>query len=112
MPAEPEPPPDPWRQFSKLRPALHGLLYGLPAVCFPAAAGLLGGPGGVSALLMSLLVSWSTSQALAYLGYLRLGRTDAGQAQQLLRAGLRGRARDTRARHGEVPLWSGTRTSE
>ena len=87
-PAEPEPPPDPWRQFSKLRPALHGLLYGLPAVCFPAAAGLLGGPGGVSALLMSLLVSWLTSQALAYLGYLRLGRTDAGQAQQLLRAGL------------------------
>jgi len=87
-PAEPELPADPWSQFSKLRPALHGLLYGLPAVCFPAAAGLLVGAGGVTALVVSLLVSWSTSQALAYLGYLRLGRTDAAQAQQLLRAGL------------------------
>ena len=87
-PAEPEPPPDPWRDFSKFRPALHGLLYGLPAVCFPAAAGLLAGPGGVSALVVSLLVSWWTSQALAYLGYLRLGRTDAGQAQRVLRAGM------------------------
>ena len=28
-PTEPEPAPDPWR-VSKLRPALHGLLYGLP----------------------------------------------------------------------------------
>ena len=87
-PAEPEPPLDPWRDVSKFRPALHGLLYGLPAVCFPAAAGLLIGPGAVIALVVSLLVSWSTSQALAYLGYLRLGRTDTGQAQQLLRAGL------------------------
>ncbi len=87
-PSEPEPPPDPWRDFSKFRPALHGLLYGLPAVCFPAATKLLAGPGGVSALIVSLLVSWSTSQALAYLGYLRLGRTDAGQAQRVLRAGL------------------------
>ena len=87
-PAEPEPPLDPWRDVSKFRPALHGLLYGLPAVCFPAAAGLLIGPGAVIALVVSLLVSWSTSQALAYLGYLRLGRTDSGQAQQVLRAGL------------------------
>ena len=87
-PVEPEPPLDPWRDVSKFRPALHGLLYGLPAVCFPAAAGLLIGPGAVIALVVSLLVSWSTSQALAYLGYLRLGRTDAGQAQQVLRAGL------------------------
>ena len=87
-PAEPGLPPDPWAQSSKLRPALHGLLYGLPAVCFPAAAGLLVGAGGVTALVVSLLISWSTSQALAYLGYLRLGRTDMGQAQQLLRAGL------------------------
>jgi hypothetical protein len=87
-PAEPGPPPDPWRDVSKFRPALHGLLYALPAVCFPAAAALLVGPGTVTALLVSLLVSWSMSQGLAYLGYLRLGRTDAGQAQRLLRAGL------------------------
>src|SRR5216683_1041457 len=32
-PAEPEPPPDPWRQVSKFQPALRGLLYALPAAC-------------------------------------------------------------------------------
>jgi NDP-hexose 4,6-dehydratase len=87
-PVEPEPPPDPWRDVSKFRPALHGLLYGLPGVCFPAAAALLVGPRAVSALVVSLLVSWATSQALAYLGYVRLGQAGAGQAQQVLRAGL------------------------
>jgi hypothetical protein len=87
-PAEPAPPLDPWRNFSMFRPALHGLLYALPAVYFPAAAALLVGPGAVGTLLVSLLVAWSTSQGLAYLGYLRLGQTDVGQAQQVLRAGL------------------------
>ena len=29
----------------RLRPLLHGLLYALPGVCFPAAVGLLTGPG-------------------------------------------------------------------
>jgi len=86
-PAEPELPADPW-QVSRFRPALHGLLYGIPAVCFPAAAGLLAGPGVLIALIVALLVAWSLSQGLAYLGFLRLGQTDAGQARRLLRAGL------------------------
>jgi len=86
-PAEPEPLPDPW-QVSKVRPALHGLLYGLPTVCFPAAAGLLAGPGVLSVLIVVLLTSWAMSQALAYLGYLRLGQADSVQAARLLRAGL------------------------
>lgn len=86
-PAEPEPPGDPW-QASKLRPALHGLLYGLPTVCFPAAAGLLTGPDVLSVLIVVLLASWAMSQALAYLGYLRLGQADSGQAARLLLAGL------------------------
>jgi ABC-type multidrug transport system fused ATPase/permease subunit len=86
-PAEPEPPTDPW-QGSKLRPALHGLLYGLPTVCFPAAAGLLAGPRVLSVLIIALLASWSLSQALAYLGYARLGRGDSAEAARLLLAGM------------------------
>lgn len=88
QPAEPPPPEDPWH-VGRFQPALHGLLYGLPAVCFPAAAVLLGGPGAHVILIVALLASWSASQSLASLGYQRLGRTgDRGQAQRLLRAGL------------------------
>lgn len=86
-PAEPAEPPDPW-QVATVRPALHGLLYGLPTVCFPAAAGLLAGPGVVGLLVVVSLVSWAISQSLAYLGYLRLGQADPARAARLLRAGL------------------------
>jgi hypothetical protein len=88
QPAEPPPPPDPW-QVSRWQPMLHSLLYGLPAICFPAAAALLAGPGLHPALITALLTAWAVSQGLATLGYLRLGRTtDRGQAKRLLRAGL------------------------
>jgi hypothetical protein len=86
-PAEPEPPPDLW-PASTVRSALHGLLYGLPTVCFPAATGLLAGPHVVSILTVALLASWATSQALAYLGYVRLGRGGSAQAGRLLLAGM------------------------
>ena len=86
-PAEPDQAPDPW-QIATARPALHGLLYGLPTVCFPAAAGLLTGPGVVTLLIVVSLVSWAISQSLAYLGYLRLGQADPVLAGRLLRAGL------------------------
>jgi hypothetical protein len=86
-PAEPEPLSDPW-QTSRLRPALHGLLYGLPAICFPAAAGLLGGPGVLITLVVALLAAWGLSQGLAYLGYLRLGTADLAATRRTLRAGL------------------------
>ncbi len=69
-------------------PALHGLLYGLPTVCFPAAAGLLAGPGVVGLLFVVSLVSWAISQSLAYLGCLPLGQADPARAARLLRAGL------------------------
>jgi hypothetical protein len=85
-PAEPAPPADPWRA-SKLSPVLHGLLYGLPTVCFPAAAGLLTGADVLAVLIVALLTSWALSQALAHLGYLRLGR-DYREAARLLLAGL------------------------
>ncbi len=86
-PAEPEPAADPW-QLSKIRPALHGLLYGLPTVCFPAAAGLLSGQGVLRGLVVALLTAWALSQGLAYLGYARLSRSGAAQAARVLLAGM------------------------
>jgi hypothetical protein len=83
-PSEPEPPADPWRS-SILRPALHGLLYGLPTVFFPAATGLLAGRGVTTVLIVALLTSWGLGQSLAYVGYFRLGRADRAQAARLLR---------------------------
>jgi hypothetical protein len=88
-PAEPEGPPDPWAGTSRLRPALHALLYALPGVCFPAAIGLLIGPHVEIALIVALLAAWSMGQGLAYLGYIRLGRTmDTDQTRRLLRVAL------------------------
>ena len=86
-PAEPAPPPDPW-QGNPMRPAVHGLLYGLPAVCYPAAAGLLAGAHVLPALVVALLVSWTLSQGLAHLGYLRLGQAGPARAAWLLLAGM------------------------
>ncbi len=88
-PAEPQAPPDPWQGGGRLRPALHSLLYALPGICFPAAVGLLIGHGVEITLIVALLIAWSTGQGLAYLGYIRLGRTtDVGQTRRLLRVAL------------------------
>lgn len=86
-PTEPDPPADPWR-LTPLRPVLHGIIYALPAICFPAGTGLLAGAGFRPVLVASLVASWSLSQGLAYLGYLRLGRDGRSAAQRVLRAGL------------------------
>lgn len=86
-PAEPERSAEPW-PLSPYRPVLHGFLYGLPAICFPAARALLVGPGVLPALVVALLVAWGLSQGLACIGYLRLGTTDVFQAGWVLRAGL------------------------
>lgn len=67
---------------------LHGLLYALPAVCFPAAGALLVGPGVLPALVTALLTGWGLSQGLAGAGYLRLGAAGPAQARRVLRAGL------------------------
>jgi hypothetical protein len=88
-PAEPEGPSDPWVDNSRLRPALHALLYALPGVCFPAAIGLLVGHGVEIALIVALVAAWSMGQGLAYLGYTRLGRTmDTNETRRLLRVAL------------------------
>jgi hypothetical protein len=86
-PAEPEPSPDPW-QISRLRPLLHGLLYAMPAVCFPAVGGLLAGEGVLPTLVVALFVAWGLSQGLACVGYLRLGSAGLPQARRVLRSGL------------------------
>jgi hypothetical protein len=86
-PAEPEPTPDPW-QISRLRPLLHGLLYAMPAVCFPAVGGLLAGDGVLPTLVVALFVAWGLSQGLACVGYLRLGTAGLPQARRVLRTGM------------------------
>jgi hypothetical protein len=83
-PAEPAA-DDPWQAS---QPLLHGLLYALPAACFPAAGALLVGPGVLPALVVALLAGWGLSQGLAAVGYLRLGTFGLGQARHVLRAGL------------------------
>ena len=70
------------------RPLLHGLLYALPAACFPAAGALLVGPGVLPALVVALLTGWGLSQGLAAVGYLRLGTSGLGPARRVLRVGL------------------------
>ena len=88
-PAEPEDPPDPWRDSGRFRPLLHSLLYALPGICFPAAIGLLIGHGVEITLIVALLVAWSTGQGLAYVGYIRLGRTtDLAQTRRVLQVAL------------------------
>lgn len=86
-PAAPAAEPDPW---TASRPLPRGLLYALPAVCFPAAGSLLGGPGILPVLVGGLLSGWGLSQGLAALGYQRLGTSGLEQARQVLRAGLAG----------------------
>ena len=87
QPLEPPGSPDPWGQ-SRFRPLLHGLLYVLPAVFFPAAAGILTGPGVLATLIVALLVGWSLSQGIAYLGYTRRNQMGPGQERPILRRGL------------------------
>jgi hypothetical protein len=86
-PARPAAEQDPWQAS---RPLLHGLLYALPAACFPAAGALLVGRGVLPALVVALLSGWGLSQGLAAVGYLRLGASGVGQARHVLRVGLAG----------------------
>ncbi|MBO0773073.1 MAG: hypothetical protein J2P35_16580, partial [Actinobacteria bacterium] len=86
-PEPPQQPADPW-QSARSHPFLHGILYGLPAACYPGAAALLIGPGAITTLIVALLVAWGLSQGVASLGYQRLGAGDQARARGVLRAGL------------------------
>jgi hypothetical protein len=86
-PAEPDPLPDPWTTKRSTH-VVHGLLFGLPALCYPAAAPLLSGGAALPVLVVSMLVSWSLSQGLAYLGYSQVSRLDEVGASRVLRVGM------------------------
>lgn len=86
-PAEPAPQPEVWAANPKLH-LLRGVLFALPGLGYTAATPLLVRPAALAVLVGSLVLSWSMSQGLSYLGYVRLGlgRTDA--AYSVLRNGL------------------------
>lgn len=71
-----------WREH-----VLHGLLFALPALCFPVAVPLLGGTATLAAYVSATLASWALSQALAYLGFVRAGRLDHAGSMWILRTG-------------------------
>jgi hypothetical protein len=85
-PAEPPAQSEPW-QAKPAEHILHGLLYAVPAVCFPAAASLLTGTATLVGFVVSTLVSWALSQGLAYLGYARAGQLDSSGSLWILRSG-------------------------
>ncbi|HEV7935689.1 MAG TPA: hypothetical protein VGP70_25655 [Actinomadura sp.] len=86
-PANPEAPPNPWAG-EVWRQLLRGMLFGLPGLCYATATPALTKPGGSVVLMLSLLLSWSTSQGVAYLAYVRLGRGNRPAAAHVMRRGL------------------------
>lgn len=79
--------PNPWHTTVG-RHALHGLLFAMPALCYPVAAGFLTDRHALILLVISMLVSWPASQGLSYLGHARRSGGDEDGARWLLRAGL------------------------
>ena len=86
-PAEPAAAPNPWRTTIG-KHLLHGVLFALPALCYPVASGLMVDRGALLLLVTSMLVSWPASQGLSYLGHSRRSRRDIDGSRWLLRAGL------------------------
>ncbi len=87
QPEEPKPAPNPWGTTIG-KHVLHGLLFALPALCYPVASSLMVDKGALLLLVMSMLVSWPASQGLSYLGHSRRSRRDLDGSRWLLRAGL------------------------
>ena len=87
QPVEPRPAPSPWRSPVG-RHLLHGLLFGLPALCYPVGGSAIGGPGALIVLVVSMLTAWPISQAVSYLGHARRSRLDLDGSRRLLRAAL------------------------
>ena len=78
---------NPWRTTIG-KHLLHGVLFALPALCYPVASGLMVDRGALLLLVISMLVSWPASQGLSYLGHSRRSRRDLDGSRWLLRAGL------------------------
>ncbi len=87
QPDVPKPAPNPWGTTIG-KHALHGLLFALPALCYPVASALMVDKGALLLLVVSMLVSWPASQGLSYLGHSRRSRRDPDGSRWLLRAGL------------------------
>lgn len=84
----PTPPaPNPWRAQA-WRHLLRGLLFGLPGLCYAIATPVLTRADTGYLLIVSLLLSWSVSQGVAYLAYLRRGQGDPAGGARALRSGL------------------------
>lgn len=86
-PAVPAPPPDPWTG-QVWRQLLRGVLFGLPGLCYAAAAPAPARAAESVILLLGLLLSWPLSQGVAYLAYVRLGQGDRPGAARVMRQGL------------------------
>jgi hypothetical protein len=69
------------------RHVLRGVLFGLPGLCFVATSSLLNRPGAVTLIAVSLLVAWAASEALSYLGYVRIGMMQRSSAARILLLG-------------------------
>jgi hypothetical protein len=78
---------NPWRA-QVWRHLLRGLLFGLPGLCYAIATPVLTRSGTGYLLILSLLLSWSASQGVAYLAYLRIGLGDPAAGARALRSGL------------------------
>jgi len=83
-----EPQPDwpvagPWRA-APVTHVLRGVVFGLPALAYPAVADRIVGLRPAVLLVVSVLLSWAAGQGLAYLGYVRLGRASRGAAAAVL----------------------------
>ncbi len=86
-PGEPPAQPQLWAANPRTHVG-HAVLYGLPAASYAVAAPLLSGTPELTAALVSMVLSWTLSQALAHLGYARMSRLDAVGAARVLRVGL------------------------
>jgi hypothetical protein len=86
-PDEPAATKNPWHTTIG-KHVLHGVLFALPALCYPVASGLMVDRGALLLLVTSMLVSWPASQGLSYLGHARRSRRDLDGSRWLLRAGL------------------------
>jgi hypothetical protein len=79
--------PSPWRA-TPLKHVLRGVLFGLPALAYLIVADQITGVRSAALLVFSVLLSWATGQALAYLGHVRLGWGDPADAASVLYGGL------------------------
>jgi hypothetical protein len=86
IPREPQPDQPvagPWRA-TPVTHVLRGVVFGLPALTYPAVADQIVGPCPAVLLVVSVLLSWAAGQGLAYLGYVRLGRAGRDAAAAVL----------------------------